>query len=143
MRYRITNDNSEMDVAAIHAYLSRSYWSENVPQKVVEKAIANSLCFGVIFEHDGQKEQVAFARLITDSATFAYLADVYVLEEHRGQGLSKKMMSDIIKHPQLQGLRRMMLATRDAHSLYEQFGFTPITDEKMFMQLWQPNIYQP
>jgi len=132
-----------MDIDAIHHYLSRSYWAENVPKKVVATAIENSLCFGVLLtEVSGTEKQVGFARLITDSATFAYLADVYVLEEHRSKGLSKQMMKQIVEHPQLQGLRRMMLATRDAHGLYAQFGFTPLTDDKMFMQLWTPNVYQ-
>lgn len=143
MPYRITIDKKEMDIDAIHHYLSRSYWAENVPKKVVATAIENSLCFGVLLaEVSGEDKQVGFARLITDSATFAYLADVYVLEEHRSQGLSKQMMKQIVEHPQLQGLRRIMLATRDAHGLYEQFGFTPLTDDKMFMQLWAPNVYQ-
>jgi N-acetylglutamate synthase-like GNAT family acetyltransferase len=84
---------------------------------------------------------VGFARLITDSATFAYLADVYILEKHRGNGLSKQMMQQIIDHSQLQGLRRIMLATKDAHGLYEQYGFTALTDNKMFMQLCTPDIY--
>jgi N-acetylglutamate synthase-like GNAT family acetyltransferase len=84
---------------------------------------------------------VGFARLITDSATFAYLADVYILEEHRGNGLSKQLMATIVKHRQLQGLRRIMLATKDAHGLYKQYGFTELTDQTMFMQLWAPDIY--
>jgi len=143
MSYRITTDKEEMDVDAIHHYLSRSYWAEKMPKGVVAKAIENSLCFGVLLEEvSGVEKQVGFARLITDSATFAYLADVYILEEHRSKGLSKQMMKQIVKHPQLQGLRRIMLATRDAHGLYEQFGFTPLTNEKMFMQLWTPDVYQ-
>jgi N-acetylglutamate synthase-like GNAT family acetyltransferase len=132
-----------MDFDAIHHYLSRSYWAEKIPKNVMLKAIENSLCFGVLQREDnGNSKQVGFARLITDSATFAYLADVYVLEEHRSKGLSKQMMKKIVEHPQLQGLRRIMLATRDAHGLYEQFGFTPLADEKMFMQLWAPSVYQ-
>ena len=143
MTYRISDNKNEMDIDAIHAYLSRSYWAENVPKSVVSKAIENSLCFGVFCRLDNKKEvQVGFARLITDTATFAYLADVYVLEEHRQKGLSKQMMSKIVAHPKLQGLRRIMLATQDAHGLYEQFGFTPIEDDKMFMQLWTPKVYQ-
>lgn len=132
-----------MDIDAIHSYLSRSYWAENVPKSVVAKAVENSLCFGVLHvQKDGKETQIGFARLITDSATFAYLADVYILEEHRKKGLSKQMIAQIVAHPQLQGLRRIMLATQDAHGLYEQFGFTPLTDEKMFMQLWTPKVYQ-
>lgn len=143
MPYRITTNKNEMDFDAIHQYLTRSYWAEKIPKDVMIKAIENSLCFGVLqIEENGNSKQVGFARLITDSATFAYLADVYVLEEHRSKGLSKQVMKKIVEHPQLQGLRRIMLATRDAHGLYEQFGFTPLTDEKMFMQLWTPNVYQ-
>jgi N-acetylglutamate synthase-like GNAT family acetyltransferase len=142
MGYRITTDKNEMDIDAIHHYLSRSYWAENVPKSVVITAVENSLCFAVLVaEASGDERQVGFARMITDYASFAYLADVYILEEHRGKGLSKEMMKKIIQHPQLQGLRRMMLATRDAHGLYEQFGFTALTDQKMFMQLWKPDVY--
>ncbi len=126
-----------MDVEAIHAYLSRSYWAENVPQDVIARAIENSLCFGVFYK----QSQIGFARLITDSATFAYLSDVYILEEHRGKGLSKKLMETIMKHPQLQHLRRMVLATHDAHTLYEKFGFKQLTKPETFMELWKPDIY--
>ncbi len=142
MTYRITDNKDEMDIDAIHRYLTHSYWAKGVPKSVVIKAFDNSLCFAVIVENDNNKtEQVGFARLITDYATFAYLADVYILKEHRGRGLSKLMMKQIINHPQLQGLRRMMLATRDAHGLYKQFGFTEVTEQKMFMQLWAPDVY--
>jgi len=127
-----------MDIDAIHAYLSRSYWSEDVPHSIVSTAIENSLCFGV-FHHDSQ---IGFARVITDSATFAYLADVYILEDHRGKGLSKKLMDVIIEHPQLQGLRRMMLATYDAHTLYEKFGFKPLAKPETIMELLTPDIYK-
>ncbi|MBL4763701.1 MAG: GNAT family N-acetyltransferase [Colwellia sp.] len=142
MDYRITDNKEEMDIDAIHHYLSRSYWAKDMPKSVVIKAIENSLCFAVLVVDSSNKEkQVGFARLITDSATFAYLADVYILAEHRGKGLSKQMMQKIISHPQLQGLRRIMLATKDAHGLYEQYGFTALTDQKMFMQLWTPDVY--
>jgi N-acetylglutamate synthase-like GNAT family acetyltransferase len=142
MDYKITNNKKEMDIDAIHDYLTRSYWAKNVPKSVVTKAVENSLCFG-LFAITANKngKQVGFARLITDSATFAYLADVYILEEHRGKGLSKQLMEMIVKHPQLQGLRRIMLATRDAHGLYKQYGFTPLTEQTMFMQLWTPDVY--
>jgi len=142
MSYRITEDKAEMDIDAIHHYLSHSYWAENIPKAVVAKAIENSLCFGVLFVDEQQnQQQIGFARVITDSATFAYLADVYILAEHRGNGLSKKMMKGIVEHPQLQGLRRMMLATKDAHGLYQQFGFEPLSEQQMFMQVWTPNAY--
>ncbi len=135
--YKFSSDKKLMDVDAIHAYLSRSYWAENVPQDVIARAIENSLCFGVFYKHS----QIGFARLITDSATFAYLSDVYILEEHRGKGLSKKLMETIMKHPQLQHLRRMVLATHDAHTLYEKFGFKQLTKPETFMELWKPDIY--
>jgi N-acetylglutamate synthase-like GNAT family acetyltransferase len=142
MNFRISDNKDDMDIDAIHDYLSRSYWAKDVPKSVMIKAIENSLCFAVLaVDTSGDEKQVGFARLITDSATFAYLADVYILEEYRGNGLSKQMMQQIIDHPQLQGLRRIMLATRDAHSLYAQYGFTELTDKKMFMQLWAPDIY--
>jgi GNAT superfamily N-acetyltransferase len=136
--YSISSDNKVMDVDAIHAYLTQSYWAEGVPHQTVTTAIENSLCFGV-FHHDSQ---IGFARLITDSATFGYLADVYILEEHRGQGLSKALMATIIEHPQLQGLRRMVLATSDAHTLYEKFGFKALSSPQSFMELWKPDVYK-
>lgn len=142
MDFRITENKDEMDIDAIHHYLTRSYWAEGVPKSVVIKAVENSLCFALLaVDMSGNEQQVGFARLITDSATFAYLADVYVLEQYRGQGLSKQMMQKVIEHPQLQGLRRIMLATRDAHGLYEQYGFTTLTDKTNFMQLWTPEVY--
>lgn len=127
-----------MDVDAIHSYLSRSYWAENIPHEIVSKSIENSLCFGVFYKNT----QIGFARLITDYATFAYLADVYILEDHRGKGLSKKLMKSIIEHPQLHGLRRMLLATYDAHTLYEKFGFKSLTNPQMFMELSTPDRYK-
>ena len=136
--YIFSSDKNIMDIDAIHAYLSRSYWAKNVPHEIVRKAVENSLCFGVFYN----KSQIGFARLITDSATFAYLADVYILEEHRGKGLSKKLMQTIIADPQLQGLRRMVLATYDAHTLYEKFGFKQLSKPDTFMELWNPNVYK-
>lgn len=136
--YEVTSDIARFDVDAIHAALSQMYWSVGVPREIVERAMANSICFGVLC--DGA--QVAFARVITDRATFAYLADVYVLEAHRGRGLSKRMMEAIVSHPELQGLRRWLLATRDAHGLYEQFGFTPLSAPDRLMEIVRPNLYR-
>jgi N-acetylglutamate synthase-like GNAT family acetyltransferase len=135
--YEITCDKSRFDLVAIHRFLTQSYWSPGIPLTVVKRAIANSLCFGVLF----QDQQIAFARAITDGATFAYLADVYVLPEHRGRGLSLRLMERIVQHPDLQGLRRMLLATRDAHSLYEKFGFKPLAAPEMMMEVHDPGIY--
>jgi N-acetylglutamate synthase-like GNAT family acetyltransferase len=136
--YVISTDKEKLDVAAIHAYLTRSYWSPGIPKAVVERAIEGALCFGVYTEAG---QQVGFARAITDRATFAYLADVYVLEEHRGRGLGKWLLEAILAHPALQGLRRILLATRDAHGLYEQFGFKPLVRPESFMEIHRPNTY--
>lgn len=135
--YRISTDKGLLNVPLIHGYLKDSYWSPGVPLAVIERAIQHSLCFGVYLEAD----QVGFARVITDSATFAYLADVFILEAHRGKGLSKQLMSAISAHPSLQGLRRFMLATRDAHGLYQQFGFTPLSNPSRIMERFDPDVY--
>jgi len=137
--YRISTQVKDMDLSVIHGYLSHSYWSKNIPFNIVETAINNSLCFGV-FTQSGI--QVAFARMITDTATFAYLADVFVLEEHRGKGISKWLMQEIIEHPKLQGIRRMALATSDAHGLYQQFGFKKLNSPDSFMELHLPDVYK-
>ncbi|MFQ3261699.1 GNAT family N-acetyltransferase [Reinekea sp.] len=137
--YKISSANEDMDISVIHGYLSRSYWSKDIPLATVQTAMAHSLCFGV-FTEAGQ--QVAFARLITDQATFAYLADVFVLEGHQGKGISKWLIQTILDDSRLQGLRRIILATRDAHSLYEQFGFKTLASPEKFMALHQPNIYK-
>lgn len=135
--YEFSSDKAVMDIDAIHSYLKGSYWAENIPREIVSKSIQNSLCFGVFYKN----AQIGFARLITDSATFAYLADVYILEEHRGKGLSKKLMEIIIEHPELQGLRRIVLATSNAHTLYERFGFKALANPQTFMELWTPKAY--
>lgn len=135
--YRITSDPGEIDVAAAHRFLTGSYWAPGVPRAVLERAFANSLCFAVYFGDS----QVGFARLVTDRATFAYLADVYVLPEHRGKGLSKRLLEAVKAHPDLQGLRRIMLATKDAHGLYVQFGFKPLAAPERFMEIHAPDVY--
>lgn len=137
--YEITTDAARFDIAAIHAFLSQTYWSPDIPRAVVERAIAHSLCFGVLWGD----AQVGFARVVTDRATFAYLADVYVLEAHRGKGLSRRIMEAVQAHPDLQGLRRMLLATRDAHALYAQYGFKPLAAPDRMMEVHRPNAYQP
>jgi GNAT superfamily N-acetyltransferase len=131
--YEISTDPSRLQLDAIHAYLTRSYWSPGIPKDVVATAIANSLCFGLC---QGDT-QVGFARVVTDKSSFAYLADVYVLEEHRGQGLSKRLVQAVLAHPELQGMRRFLLATRDAHGLYEQFGFKAPAKPQNFMEMRQ------
>lgn len=136
--YAISDDPARLDLTAIHAFLTRSYWASGVPRALVERAVANSLCFGLYHEPD----QVGFARVVTDRATFAYLADVYVLETHRGQGLSKWLVQTLREHEELQGLRRFLLATRDAHGLYAKFGFKPLTSPDRLMEALNPNVYQ-
>ncbi|MFA6311871.1 MAG: GNAT family N-acetyltransferase [Sterolibacterium sp.] len=135
--YEITTDRSRLDLDAMHAFLAQSYWSPGIPKAVVERAIANSVCFGVI--HEGR--QVGFARVVTDKATFAYLADVYVLEAHRGRGLAGRIIQAVKRHPDLQGLRRMLLATRDAHGLYVKHGFKPLAAPDRMMEIHNPDAY--
>jgi GNAT superfamily N-acetyltransferase len=142
--YSISTDISKLNIDVIYHYLSEeSYWAKDVPRTVVEKSIDNSMCFGLYY-NNGQTFQVGFARLITDKATFAWLADVFILPAYRGKGLSKWLMQTIIEHPELQGLRRWLLGTKDAHGLYEQFGWTPLTEEtkKRFMQRHNPEVYK-
>ena len=134
-----SDDNNLVDVKTVHNYLStRSYWAKGIPLNIVQKSIANSLCFGVY--KDGR--QAGFARWVTDKSTFAYLCDVYVEEEFRGLGLAKKLMSLMLFHPDLQGLRTYSLATLDAHSLYAQFGFKPISAPEKLMEIRVHNIYE-
>jgi GNAT superfamily N-acetyltransferase len=136
--FLVTTDPAHLDIELIHSFLSNSYWATGIPREVVERSIANSLCFGV-YEAD---KQVGFARVITDYATFAYLADVFIIESHRGRGMSKFLMECIVKHPELQGLRRWTLATRDAHDLYARFGFRPLSKPDRFMELHYPEVYK-
>jgi len=146
--YEISTDPSRLQLDAIHAYLTRSYWSPGIPQDVVARAIENSMCFGLYLGDTqaphGETQaphgdtQVGFARVVTDKASFAYLADVYVLEEHRGQGLSKRLVEAVLAHPELQGMRRFLLATRDAHGLYAQFGFKAPAKPENFMEIRTP-----
>jgi GNAT superfamily N-acetyltransferase len=136
-RYWITTDTQKLDIDAIHAYLGRSFWAEGIPKETVAKAIANSLCFGLF---DGA-DQVGFARVVTDRATYAYLCDVYVLETHQGRGLGKWLIETVMAHPDLQGLRRFQLVTRDAHGLYSRHGFaTPANPERQ-MEIFKHGMY--
>lgn len=135
----ISTERARMDVDAIHRYLSEeSYWAKGIPRDVVERAIAHSSCIGAF---DGDV-QVGFARVITDHATFAYLADVFVLPSHRGRGISKEIMSAVMNHPELRGLRRWHLVTRDAHGLYAQFGFAPLDAPERHMGLVVRDAYR-
>jgi GNAT superfamily N-acetyltransferase len=133
----ISTERSRQDVDAIHAYLTRSYWAEGITRERVAKSLERSLCFGLF---DGAR-QIGFARVVTDAATFAYLGDVYVLEEYRGSGLGKRLIDAVRAHPDLADLRRFVLWTRDAHGLYEQFGFTRLGDQPGLMGVVRPFGY--
>lgn len=135
----ISTDRARIDVGTVHQFLSgESYWAAGIPLDVFRRAIEHSLCFGL---YQGE-EQAGFARVITDYATFAYLADVFVLSPYRGQGLSKWLIGVIRNHPDLQGFRRWMLATQDAHGLYAQFGFTPPAKPEIWMEVWNRDAYR-
>jgi len=136
--FSITTDESKIDISYVHRILSNSYWSENIPFEIVQRSIKGSLCFAVFF----QQKQIGFARVISDEATFAYLADVFIDPDFQGRGLSKWLMKTIMEYPSLQGLRRILLATRDAHGLYRQFGFTPLTSPDRWMQVHKPDVYK-
>ena len=127
-----------MDIDIIHSFLTRSYWAEGISKEIIMRSVEGALCFGV-FENE---RQIGFARMITDRATFAYLADVFIIDEYRGLGLSKWLMEVIMSHPDLQGLRRLMLATRDAHELYKKFGFTSLNNVDRWMHIHYPDVYK-
>jgi GNAT superfamily N-acetyltransferase len=132
--YLISTDESRLNVELVQAFLKNTYWASGIPVEIVRRSIENSLVFGVYADD----EQVGFARVVTDYATFAYLADVFVLEAHRGRGLGKWMMQVITSHPRLQGFRRWMLATRDAHELYRKYGFAELERPEIFMEIVAP-----
>jgi len=133
----VDSDPSNLDMDVIHGFLSSAYWSKGISRELLAKAMRNSLCFG-IYEDD---RQVGFARVVTDQATFAYLADVFVLESHRGRGLARQLVAAIAADPRLQGLRRWVLVTRDAHPLYAKFGFKALAAPDRFMELHDPDVY--
>lgn len=136
--YLLTTDASLFDIDTLYHFISdQSYWSRGIPRAIFERSLQHSLCFGLFQE----ETQIGFARVVSDFATFAYLGDVFVHENHRGRGLSKWMMDCVLLHPDLQGLRRWMLATRDAHELYKQFGFTELKAPVKFMEKHDPEVY--
>lgn len=137
--FLISTDPARLDLDVIHGFLTKCYWAKGIPREVVVRSTEHSLCFGI---YDGDGAQVGFARVVTDFATIAYLGDVFVLESHRGRGLSKWMMECITQHRALQGLRRWILLTQDAHSLYLQFGFTALKAPDRFMELHNPDVYE-
>jgi GNAT superfamily N-acetyltransferase len=136
--YEISTDTHRLNVEVIHDFLAGSYWSPGIPRATVERAIQNSLCFGVYH----RTVQVGFARVVTDKSTFALLADLFILEAHRGKGLSKWLMQCVIEHEDLQGLRRLLLLTSDAHGLYRQFGFKELGNPARFMEVLRQDIYR-
>jgi GNAT superfamily N-acetyltransferase len=136
--YRISTDQRRFNIALIHDFLRSSYWAADIPRSVVARSIRHSLCFGVFY----RGKQVGFARVITDRATLAYLADVFVVPEHRGRGVGRMLIGRILAHRDLQGLRRILLATKDAHGLYASFGFKPLTQPKRYMTIAFPGVYQ-
>jgi GNAT superfamily N-acetyltransferase len=144
--FAISTDKSRLQLDVVHACLARSYWAERIPRDVFERSIAGSLCFG-LYAVDGEsprssEQQVGFARLVTDGATFAWVSDVFVLEEWRGRGLAKWLMQTMTAMPELSGLRRWILATRDAHELYRQVGFTPLAEPARYMERLDRDVYK-
>lgn len=135
--FLVSCDPEKQNLKVIHEFLSNSYWSKGIPVDTVERSLRESLCFS-LFHGDAQ---VGFARVISDYATIAYLGDVFVLPEYRGRGLSKWLMDCVVSHPDLQGMRRWILATADAHGLYEQYGFTPLQQPDVFMERHDPKVY--
>jgi GNAT superfamily N-acetyltransferase len=137
--FLISTDPARLDLDVIHGFLTNCYWAKGIPRELVARSIEHSLCFGV---YDGSGAQVGFAKVISDFATYAYVADVFVLESHRGRGLGKALMQCVVQHPSLQGLRRWSLSTRDAHALYAQVGFTQLSFPDRYMEILQMNPYE-
>ena len=145
LEYLISTNPEWLDLDVIHTFLSEhSYWARGIPRDVVARSISHSVCFGVyaVSPSNLDRRQIGFARVTTDRATFAYVGDVFILPEHRGRGLSKRLMEAILAHPDLQGLRRWMLATADAHELYRKFGFGLLSHPERFMQRHDPDVYK-
>jgi GNAT superfamily N-acetyltransferase len=144
--YVISDDPERADLDLVHGFLASCYWANGIPREVVERSIRGALNFS-LFVSPGDSagapsRQIAFARVVSDYATFAYVGDVFVLEEFRGRGLSKWLMQVIVEHPRLQGLRRWSLLTRDAHRLYEQVGFRALASPERWMERWDPEVYR-
>ncbi len=134
----ISTDPARLDLPVIHRFLSeQSTWALGMPMATLQRAVQGSLCFGAYLGD----AQIGFARIVTDGATFAYLCDVFVLPEHRGQGVSKRLMAAVMAHPRLQGLRRFVLVTSTAPQLYAQYGFTPVAKPQTFMERLDPDVY--
>ena len=138
----IDTSRERLDVAAIHEFLTTSYWSPGIPRATVERAIEGSLNFGLYRDMHGKGMQIGFARVVTDGATFAYVADVFVLPGFRGAGLATWLVTTALTHPALQGLRRVLLATKDAHAIYARCGFVALARPERFMEINRPDIYR-
>lgn len=137
--YLISTDPARINLDVVHGFLTNCYWARGISRELVGRSIENSLCFGI---YDADARQLGFARVVSDFSTIAYLGDVFVLEAHRGNGLGKWMMECVVQHPDLQGLRRWILLTRDAHQLYSQFGFTALKAPERYMELHRPDVYE-
>jgi GNAT superfamily N-acetyltransferase len=135
--FTVSDDAARLDRDVVERFLTGSYWAKNIPRATLDKSLRNSLCFALL---EGER-QIGFARVVSDHATIAYLADVFVLPEFRGRGLAKWLLTCVLAHPELQGLRRWVLATRDAHDLYRKLGFTPLKRPDIFMERHDPNVY--
>jgi ribosomal protein S18 acetylase RimI-like enzyme len=135
--YSVSDQREELNLEVIHDFLRESYWAKGIPREIVAKTLDHSLCFGLFRHH----QQIGFGRTVTDRATFAYLSDVFILPDHRGQGLARWLVSCIRSHPELQGLRRWLLATADAHRLYKEHGFAPLRRPEWFLEIHDPEIY--
>lgn len=138
MDFRLSTNREEVDVKAVHAFLTSCYWAEGIPFETVKRAIDNSVCFSIFHG----KDQVAFTRVISDRATFAYVCDVYVLEPHRKKGLSKRMVEAMMSHPELQGLKRWVLVTKDAHTLYTPAGFKALAAPEFYLEINRMGLYK-
>jgi GNAT superfamily N-acetyltransferase len=137
--FLISTDASRLDLSVIHAFLANdSYWAPGIPMEILRRAVDGSLCFG-LYEYG---RQIGFARVVTDRSTFAWLCDVFVLDEYRGRGLSKWLIECVVAYPDLQGLRRFILGTRDAHTLYTRYGFKPLADPTRFLEVHRPDPYR-
>ncbi len=142
-QFLISTDPTRLDLDMIHGFLANCYWAKGIPRETLQRSIEHSLCFGVYDGNGASPRQVGFARVVSDFATVAYLGDVFVLESHRGRGLGKWIMECIMRHPALQGLRRWILLTRDAHALSSRFGFTPVKSPARYMELHPPEVSAP